>query len=71
LANLKRGDEKPDVQNSAHRGRSVETVEKDAGVSTDTIHKVQVIERKADEPTKEALRIGECSIHSMYQRTAA
>ena len=39
---------------------------KAAGVSHDTIHKVEKIQAKAPEETKEALRRGELSINSVY-----
>ena len=39
---------------------------KAAGVSHDTIHKVEVIQRSAPDETKEALRRGELSINSVY-----
>jgi hypothetical protein len=66
-ANLKRGDEKPEVANLLHRGRTVEEVAKQSGVSPKTVQKVQIIEREADEPTKTQLCQGERSIHSVYQ----
>jgi hypothetical protein len=38
-----------------------------AGVSHDTMHKAKVITQEADEPTKQALRRGDRSIHHVYQ----
>jgi hypothetical protein len=38
-----------------------------AGVSRETVRKAEVIMEEADEPTKEALRRGERSIHRTYQ----
>ena len=40
-----------------------------AGVSHDTIHKVEVIEKNAPEPIKEAARRGDLSINKAYQLT--
>jgi hypothetical protein len=53
-----------DLSNPAHTRAEVA---KAAGVSEGTMHKVKVIVQEADEPTKEALRTGERSIHSVYQ----
>jgi hypothetical protein len=54
-------------QNS-DQGRTLTQLAKMAGVSHDTIHKAKVISQspEVDEPTKEALRRGERSIHSVY-----
>ena len=52
------------VQNSA---RSRDELAKAAGVSHDTIHKVEKIQQKAPEEVKEALRKGEMSINQAYQ----
>lgn len=42
-----------------------------AGVSHDTIHKVEVIEREAPEPIKQKARAGEISTHRAYKMTQA
>jgi hypothetical protein len=44
-----------------------EMLAKMAGVSEGTMYKVKVIAQEADEPTKEALRPGERTIHHVYQ----
>jgi hypothetical protein len=66
-ANLKRGDKSPEGFNLTPRGKTREVVAKETGVSPATVRKVQVIEREADDATKESLRAGERSIHSVYQ----
>ena len=56
-------------QNSAESFHTIETreeVAKHAGVLHDTIRKAKVIMREADEPTKDALRRGERTIHRVY-----
>jgi transposase-like protein len=50
----------PPVHTDAELGKMV-------GLSDETIRKARLIEREADEPTKEALRQGQRSIHSVYQ----
>jgi hypothetical protein len=54
------------VQNFAD-GRTADQVGKMAGVSSETARKAKVIAKEADEPTKEALRQGQRSIHSVFQ----
>lgn len=54
------------VQNFAE-GRTVDHVGKMAGVSSETARKAKVIAKEADEPTKEALRQGQRSIHRVFQ----
>jgi hypothetical protein len=49
-------------------GRTVDQVGKMAGVSSETARKAKVIAKAADEPTKEALRQGERSIHRVFQK---
>jgi hypothetical protein len=45
-----------------------QTIADHAGVSRETVRKAEVIMQEADEPTKEALRRGERSIHRVYQK---
>lgn len=53
-------------QNSDKAIHTTKELAKAAGVSHDTIHKVEKIQAKAPEETKEALRRGELSINSVY-----
>lgn len=62
--NLHQGN-KP-LQKSVNPVNTQKELSKKAGVSHDTIHKVEVISQKAHEETKEALRRGELSINSVY-----
>lgn len=48
------------------KGETRDQVAKAAGVSHDTIHKVEKIQEKASEETKQALRNGETSINAVY-----
>jgi ParB-like chromosome segregation protein Spo0J len=57
------------LQNAAESFRPLDTreeVAKRAGVSHDTLRKAKVILHEADEPTKDALRRGERTIHGVY-----
>jgi len=64
LSNLKQSDD----QKSDTRGRTNEQLAKVAGVSRDTIHKVETIEKEASPEIKEAVRSGEISINNGYQQ---
>lgn len=70
LSTLKQGDTVPQI--SAKREMPIETREelaKVAGVSHDTIAKVERIEEEAPQPIVEASRKGEISVNSAYQVT--
>lgn len=59
-------------QNSAEPIKPIETREelaKAAGVSRDTIAKVETVLAHAPEPVKEAMRTGEKSVHAAYRET--
>lgn len=62
--NLHQGNEP--LQKSVNPVNTQKELAKAAGVSHDTIHKVEKIQAKAPEETKEALRRGELSINSVY-----
>jgi N6-adenosine-specific RNA methylase IME4/ParB-like chromosome segregation protein Spo0J len=68
LETLKRGDVRPDTQISAERekGETRQEVAKAAGLSHDTIAKVEVISAKASEEVKGQLRRGEISINKAH-----
>lgn len=55
-------------QKSAEAVETREELAKAAGVSHDTMHKVQVIEAEADESTKQQLRAGTTTINKAYQQ---
>ena len=55
-------------QKSAHPAEVREELAKIAGVSHDTIAKVKVIEAKATDEDKQALREGRTSINKVYQK---
>lgn len=57
--------QKSDERNELNTNKELAKV---AGVSHDTIHKVDVIERKAPEEVKEQLRRGEVSINRAYKK---
>ena len=63
---MKAGKAVDPVQNFAE-GRTVDHMGKMAGVSSETARKAKVIAKEADEPTKEALRQGQRSIHRVFQ----
>ena len=62
LKNLKQSD----GQKSDARGRTDKQLAKIAGVSSDTIHKVETIEKKASDKTKQLVRSGKLSINQAY-----
>lgn len=64
-SNLKRG--ASDGQKSDARGRVDEQIGKSAGVSRDTVRKVQAIEESNDERLKQQVRNGDISINKGYQ----
>ena len=55
-----------DIPQKSAGSETRDELAKAAGVSHDTIHKVEKIQAKAPEETKEALRRGELSINSVY-----
>lgn len=59
------------VQNSAppETGKTRDVIAAEAGVSHDTIRKVELITEFAPEPVKEQARNGELSVHRAYQLT--
>ena len=67
-----RGDEEKPPQNSAEvsvpERETRRQVSKLAGVSHDTIRKVEMLEKEAPEETKQALREGKTSIHKEYTK---
>lgn len=67
--NLHQGN-KP-LQNSVNPVNTQKEIAKAAGVSHDTIHKVEKIQEKASEEAKEALRKGETSINQVYTNLIA
>jgi len=62
---------KPDPTQKSAEGETRKDLAKAAGVSHDTIAKGKVIEAKASEETKAALRSGETSINAEYKRQGA
>lgn len=66
--NQKAGGNKSEMgrQNSAQPLKTRDELAKVAGVSHDTIHKVEVIQQKASPEAKEALKRGETSINAVY-----
>lgn len=67
LSTLKQNADESDTQKSAERkGEVRDELAKIAGVSHDTIHKVDVIEQKAPDEVKEKLRKGEVSVNKAY-----
>lgn len=65
LANLKNSES----QKSDARGRTDEKIGKMAGVSRDTVRKVEHILDKGSEETKAAARSGQISVNEAYKRT--
>lgn len=65
--NLHQGNEP--LQNSVNPVNTQKELAQSAGVSHDTIHKVEVIERDAPEPIKQLARSGEISINKAYLST--
>lgn len=67
--NLHQGNEP--LQKSVNPVNTQRELAKAAGVSHDTIHKVEKIQKEAPEETKEALRRGELSINAVYSGIVA
>ena len=72
VSQLKKGAEKPVVQKSAQResGKTRDELAKMAGVSHDTIAKVEKIVAEAEPEVVEATRKGEMSINAAYKTVA-
>ena len=67
LGGLKQFDT-PVVQNSEQRGKTRDKLAEAAGVSYDTIYRVDYISQRADEDTKDSLRKGDTSINREYKK---
>jgi len=68
LAGLKKGDGVPVGENSPQREKVREELASKAGVSSNTINRVEFLIEHADQETLEKLRAGETSINAEYER---
>ena len=58
---------KADPNQNSDKGSTYKKLAGMAGISHDTIHKIDIIEHKAPEPLKEKIKSGEVSINQAYQ----
>jgi len=66
LSALKKGDDLPDRQNFAYRGKALEIVAKKIGISHETVRQALWLMEHASKEELDKLRRGEKSIHRLY-----
>lgn len=70
-ANLKKGKDEPESQNSDARGRTDEALAEKAGMSRDTLRKAKAVRERAPKAVHEKARRGEISVNKAFTKAKA